>query len=803
MGCGIVRDQKESFPWVKANIPTSAEWVVVHSADLDGDGIAETIVIYREKGQNWLLIMNKKSGEWKEAARVKGNGYQVSAVYAAPVTKRQPNNLLIGWQTGAVWSTLSIYEWKNGILVDVAPKDVSFSYMDVADMPDQQGRKDGLAEIALWSHDTGEAYNVEVYRWHDGKLVPAPDVYPYYFRTKVVPYYEKKVKEHPDYTFYQKHLADAKMKAGLVPLEGWEDGERGMIREQLRAITLFPASVKSIGGTMWGYIDNNGSLVLSADYDYANNFQDNGLAIVERHDNTGAINTMGRYVVKPVYDSISPFTEGRAIAIDKAGFKVIDETGSVLTRKAYEYISRFSGGMAVFNVSLDHGSGQLYGYLDRQGREAIPPQYMEAGDFSKDGRAVVKVKDNEYALIDRTGKKLHTYPYAYVGSLGDGLLPFRQEESGKTGYIDEMGKIVIQPSYSMALPFQNGRAVVNLSSDIANEYGLINRKGQFILQPIYNDVHEMGEERVAVGKAVDPEKPYLGSNFAIADLNGTFLSDFVYTGVEDYRNGIASVSDGQSTFFIDRSGKPAPGLPKVEGNGTLTMMDSVIQANVNQRISYLDRSGKVIWRQNTVIPLASSYRVIEMTYKPNKDYLVYYPAVDGMANKSAQRRVNDKLKKMSEVKPVGSGQLEYTYTGDFNVTYFRKQLLALELNGYNYPFGAAHGMPTRVYAHVDLVSGKFYSLEDLFKKNSKYVQELSRIVGEQIKNDPQYSYVFPDSYKGIKPDQPFYVTTDALYLYFNPYDIGPYAAGFPTFKIPFSQIMNMINTKGEFWKSFH
>ncbi|UTW70760.1 hypothetical protein KHA80_07035 [Anaerobacillus sp. HL2] len=28
--------------------------------------------------------------------------------------------------------------------------------------------------------------------------------------------------------------------------------------------------------------------------------------------------------------------------------------------------------------------------------------------------------------------------------------------------------------------------------------------------------------------------------------------------------------------------------------------------------------------------------------------------------------------------------------------------------------------------------------------------------------------------------------------------MGPYAAGFPTFKIPFSEINDIINTKGEF-----
>ncbi|GEN35861.1 hypothetical protein ADA01nite_33210 [Aneurinibacillus danicus] len=40
-----------------------------------------------------------------------------------------------------------------------------------------------------------------------------------------------------------------------------------------------------------------------------------------------------------------------------------------------------------------------------------------------------------------------------------------------------------------------------------------------------------------------------------------------------------------------------------------------------------------------------------------------------------------------------------------------------------------------------------------------------------------------EQYKGIKPDQPFYVTGDALHLYFYPYEIAAYAAGFLRFPV--------------------
>jgi hypothetical protein len=265
------------------------------------------------------------------------------------------------------------------------------------------------------------------------------------------------------------------------------------------------------------------------------------------------------------------------------------------------------------------------------------------------------------------------------------------------------------------------------------------------------------------------------------------------------------VYDAKETYFIDRTGKKAAQPPVIQGTGALTLSGRLIRADIDQRTAYYDRQGKQIWRQNGVIPLRPPYSVVEKKYKPNRDYLVYYPVVEGIASAEVSREVNDKLRKLSLAEDAGSGGAtqDFSYNGDFSVSFFRKNLLVLELTGYRYPFGAAHGMPTKIYTHTNLRNGRFYKLGDLFKPGSRYVEKLSKIVGKQIENDPQYSYVFPDTYKGITSDQPFFVDNEALYLYFAPYEIAPYVAGFPTFRIPYAEIMGLISTEGEFWQSFH
>lgn len=574
------------------------------------------------------------------------------------------------------------------------------------------------------------------------------------------------------------------------------------LRTKARVVNLFPIKIKTSNGLKWGYINNKGDIIIKPKYDDAESFQENGMAVVQEKKLYGLIDENGKYVVLPKYESISQFSEGRAVVIDKNSFKIIDETGRELTTKPYSFIGNFKEGRAVVS-STDREGNALYGYLDKGGKEVIPLKYQSANDFNL-RKATVKIKDNQYELIGLDGKTLRTFNYYFVGSIGDGFLPYQQKEGSKFGFIDEAGNVVIEPKFTNAQTFTEGRSIVNVSEDYSNSYGLIDKKGNYILKPQYNDINLLGENRVAVGVAIDKAKPYLGSKYAIADTNGKFLTDFIYNGVLSYKNGFASAYDDKYTFFIDKSGKMARNLPVIDGTGSLSFEGDLIRADVDYRLSYRNKLGNVVWQQNTIIPLNIQYSVKEQKYKPNKDYLVYYPQIQGMKNINTQKDVNNKLRDLSKFKLTGENEnIEYSYFGDFAVSFFKKNLLVIELFGYAYPFGAAHGMPNQTYVHIDLNTGKFYELKDLFKKDSNYVKVLSDIIENQIKNNPEYSYVWLDSYKGIKADQPFYVDEDALYIFFYPYDIAPYAAGFPTFKILYKDIMNIIDVDGDFWRAFN
>ncbi|KAA9006306.1 DUF3298 domain-containing protein [Paenibacillus spiritus] len=642
-----------------------------------------------------------------------------------------------------------------------------------------------------WDGEEGQGTRIrEVWRWNgEGWNEPVPQ---------------------PDRNARQSGAAEV-----LLPVQpGWylvrysretaSDEDSSGARRMPRVSGLHPAPFRTGEGTRWGYIDDHGRTAVEPVFEYAEPFQENGLAIVQQDGRSGLLDANGRLRVKAVFEVLLPFSEGRAVASDQKGYLLINENGREITgSRRYPFLNTLENGRALFGTASS--GGMLYGYLDKEGREAIPARYPEAEDF-RQGRALVKLPDGSYALINPDGQILHAYNYVFVGSPGDGLLPFQLEENGRYGYISEEGDEVIAPRFTSALPFSEGRAVVNTAPDYGSAFGLIDRSGSFITEPKYADVQQLGEGVVALGTPVSQQEPYRGTRYKLASAeDGRILHPGPLQSVSRYTEGYASVSDGAQTYWVDPSGRRAAFLPAVEGNGMMTFSGKLVRADVNLRTSYYERSGRQVWQENKLIPLKPPYAVAEQLFHPGPEILVYYPKVRGISDEKASEEVNRRLRELSIPRdsPGEPGQGDSSYTGDFDVVYFHKNLLVLELNGYRMPYGAAHGMPTRIYTPLNLRTGRFYTLSDLFKPEAPYTRRLGEIVGRQIANDPQYSYVFPDSYKGIAPDQPFYVDSGALYLVFAPYEIAPYAAGFPVFRIPFAEIMGLISTEGDFWQSFH
>ncbi|UYG97662.1 DUF3298 and DUF4163 domain-containing protein [Cytobacillus firmus] len=188
-------------------------------------------------------------------------------------------------------------------------------------------------------------------------------------------------------------------------------------------------------------------------------------------------------------------------------------------------------------------------------------------------------------------------------------------------------------------------------------------------------------------------------------------------------------------------------------------------------------------------------KTITISTGPTK--VVYYPRVSGMENKQLQEFINNTiLRQTQQLINEQTGNMDTTVVdlyGYYEVKNNQRDVLSLSLSNYVYHYHAAHGMTVIKSLTFDLQKGKQVSLKDLFKPGSDYVQRISDLIAVQIKERDIPLLV---DLTAIKPDQDFYIADKALVVYFQLYEITPYAYGFPMFPISVYDLQDIVDENG-------
>lgn len=130
---------------------------------------------------------------------------------------------------------------------------------------------------------------------------------------------------------------------------------------------------------------------------------------------------------------------------------------------------------------------------------------------------------------------------------------------------------------------------------------------------------------------------------------------------------------------------------------------------------------------------------------------------------------------------------------DFDIKKNSDNTLSILVMYYKYA-GGAHGYSENVSYNVDMRTGKFILINDLFKNEVDYKsvinEEIRKQIEDLIKLDAQNNGIY--EFKTIKENQKFYIQDDNLVIYFDLYDIAPYAAGIPEFIININKIDHIL-----------
>jgi hypothetical protein len=174
-----------------------------------------------------------------------------------------------------------------------------------------------------------------------------------------------------------------------------------------------------------------------------------------------------------------------ATAFGKVKWGFVDTTGREIVKPRYEDVGCFFEGRAWVK------SGGKYGFIDRNGKEVIPVQYSEWGNFSE-GLAAIKV-DDKYGFIDTTGRIVIAPTFGYAGSFSEGLAEAGSRR--RRGFIDHSGRFVIDTLFPDVGRFSQGLASFDTfgsiqSTELMRGCGYMDRTGKIVVGPYFGDPHE-------------------------------------------------------------------------------------------------------------------------------------------------------------------------------------------------------------------------------------------------------------------------------------------------------------------------
>ncbi|MGI6226201.1 MAG: DUF3298 domain-containing protein [Peptococcales bacterium] len=174
---------------------------------------------------------------------------------------------------------------------------------------------------------------------------------------------------------------------------------------------------------------------------------------------------------------------------------------------------------------------------------------------------------------------------------------------------------------------------------------------------------------------------------------------------------------------------------------------------------------------------------------------VVYPVICGPINFWVQENINSQILSLVYFLLEQSGYYQNpqtTVTGTYEIKNNQRGILSLSIINYNFS-GGAHGMTYIKSLTFDIATGREYQLGDLFIKGSNYIARLNEIIREQI---AERDIPIINEFETIKPNQDYYIADKALVIYFQLYDLTPYAYGFPYFPISVYEIKDIIDENG-------
>lgn len=232
------------------------------------------------------------------------------------------------------------------------------------------------------------------------------------------------------------------------------------------------------GKSGWGKLDTEGASSNVWEYLYYGPIGENGEKIISSGDlGVRLYDENDKVLAKFDFNiaSAGRFSEGLiAIQSEDLSYAYYDEYGEKKFGD-FEEAGTFYDGLAAVKQN------GKWGIINTKGEFTVSPEYDEIvldnyGYFNKQ-KVIAAGKNNKYGLYDDSFKRIGDFEADKIGIPTDDNM-FAFCSSGKWGFVDDKGKILIEASYDDALSFSNGLAAICIDG----EWGFIDTSNNIVIQ---------------------------------------------------------------------------------------------------------------------------------------------------------------------------------------------------------------------------------------------------------------------------------------------------------------------------------
>ncbi|AFW96838.1 serine/threonine protein kinase [Anabaena sp. 90] len=187
----------------------------------------------------------------------------------------------------------------------------------------------------------------------------------------------------------------------------------------------------------------------------------------------------------------------------------------------------------------------------------------------------IKIGD-KYGYIDQTGRVVIQPQFDSARDFSKGMAVIRIGK--KYGYIDKKGELLIPLQFDYASDFSEGLARVKID----NKYGYISKSGQLVIPPQFDYASDFSEGLASV--EIDNKYGYISKRGSLV-----ILPQFDNPG--DFSEGMAGVEINEKYGYIGKSGQLVI-LPKFDF--TWNFYEGLAWVNIDNKYGYISKSGQLI-----------------------------------------------------------------------------------------------------------------------------------------------------------------------------------------------------------------